>query len=272
MNGSLGVESKEGVGSTFTLIIQDVEICDYEVKKRESFEFEDIVVFDANTILVVDDVISNIESVESMLLDSGLKTISADSGGMALEILKHTKPALVLLDVRMPGIDGYEVARRIKNDKQLTHVPVIAYTASVSSKDNREKAKKFDGFLYKPVNRYELLTELIKHLPHKRIRKDNEGLIDPKDQLWAGVAEIPAELASQLEERFLPEWEEVINGMVLFKVEEFANRLVAFAQKHNFEYLFHYADEMLTYISDIKVDDLRVHLEKFPKIIEAIRK
>ena len=271
MNGSLSVESKEGAGSTFTLEIKNVATCDYAVKTREKFDFDDIVIFDADTILVVDDVISNIESVESMLMDTGLKTISADSGGMALEILKHTKPALVLLDVRMPGIDGYEVVRKIKNNRELAHVPVIAYTASVSSQENREKAKYFDGFLYKPVNRSELLTELIKYLPHKRIRKDNEGLLDPKGQLLAGVAKIPLEAGSLLEQQFLPQWHEVIDGMVLFKVEEFANRLLAFARKHDFDYLENYAKQALAYVNDIKIDDLRVHLDKFPKIIEAIK-
>lgn len=271
MNGSLSVESKEGVGCTFTLEIKNVATCDYAVKTREKFDFDDIVIFDPDTILIVDDVISNIESVESMLMDTGLKTISADNGGMALEILKHTKPALVLLDVRMPGIDGYEVVRRIKNNRDLAHVPVIAYTASVSSQDNREKAENFDGFLYKPVNRSELLTELIKHLPHKRIRKDNESLPNPQGQLLKGVAKMPLEAGSLLEQQFLPQWHEVIDGMVLFKVEEFANRLLDFAGKHDFDYLENYANQALTYVNDIKVDDLRVHLEKFPKIIEAIK-
>jgi len=81
-------------------------------------------------ILVVDDVPENIRLLEAMLLPRGYDVVSAAEGRAALELAGSAKPDLVLLDVMMPGLDGYAVCRRLREREDTAVLPVIMLTAS----------------------------------------------------------------------------------------------------------------------------------------------
>ncbi len=103
-------------------------------------------------ILIVDDEPSNLEVLRGILSDAYVLAF-ARSGEQALESVRRHRPDLVLLDVMMPGIDGYEVCRRLKADRELCHTPVIFVTAL---NDNVDEARGFDvgavDYLTKPVS------------------------------------------------------------------------------------------------------------------------
>ena len=81
------------------------------------------------TILVVDDTPANISVLLGLLNEQGHKVLVADDGASALEQLKHVRPDLILLDVMMPGLDGFEVCRRIKQLPDLAEIPILFLTA-----------------------------------------------------------------------------------------------------------------------------------------------
>ncbi|MEN6306923.1 MAG: response regulator [Anaerohalosphaeraceae bacterium] len=121
-------------------------------------------------ILVVDDNLQNLELIIAYLEDVECQTVSASSGTEALDIIACQVPDLVLLDVMMPKISGFEVCRRIKNDPKTAHIPVIMVTA-LNELADIEKAinSGTDDFLSKPVNKWELITRVktmlrLKHL------------------------------------------------------------------------------------------------------------
>ncbi len=121
-------------------------------------------------VLVVDDNLQNLELIIAYLEDVDCQTMSASSGMEALDIISNQIPDLVLLDVMMPKISGFEVCRRIKNDPQTAHIPVIMVTA-LNELADIEKAinSGTDDFLSKPVNKWELITRVktmlkLKHL------------------------------------------------------------------------------------------------------------
>ncbi|MGA2071395.1 MAG: response regulator [Sedimentisphaerales bacterium] len=121
-------------------------------------------------ILVVDDNEQNLELLQAYLEDLQCRTIPAKDGVEALEIIKKSKPDLVLLDVMMPKMSGFEVCRRIKNNPQTTDLPVIMVTALNELGDiERAIESGTDDFLSKPVNKLELITRVktmlkLKHL------------------------------------------------------------------------------------------------------------
>ncbi|NJM14271.1 MAG: response regulator [Bacteroidales bacterium] len=117
---------------------------------------------------IVDDVTTNTETIDNLLSGSGLQILAAENGEIALEILNHAPIDLVLLDIRMPGIDGYQVARLIKSNPKTMHIPVIACTASVLNADRFNEASGFSGMLFKPVRRDELFAQLSRFLPYNR--------------------------------------------------------------------------------------------------------
>jgi CheY-like chemotaxis protein len=121
-------------------------------------------------VLVVDDNLQNLELIMAYLEDVDCQTVSASSGMEALDIISSQIPDLVLLDVMMPRISGFEVCRRIKNDPKTAHIPVIMVTA-LNELADIEKAinSGTDDFLSKPVNKWELITRVktmlkLKHL------------------------------------------------------------------------------------------------------------
>src|SRR5688572_13731169 len=93
---------------------------------------------DAATILIVDDHEDNVEVLKARLESWGYRTASAMDGEAALMQAAKVRPDLVLLDVMMPQIDGYEVARRLKADDDLKYIPIIMQTALDSTEDKVE--------------------------------------------------------------------------------------------------------------------------------------
>ena len=121
-------------------------------------------------VLVVDDNLQNLELIMAYLEDIDCDILSAEGGQEALEIIENDPPDLVLLDVMMPKISGFEVCKRIKNNPNTAQIPIIMVTA-LSEMGDIERAinSGTDDFLSKPVNKWELLTRVktmlkLKHL------------------------------------------------------------------------------------------------------------
>ncbi len=114
-------------------------------------------------VLVVDDEPDNLELVVETLGFHGATLQSAQNGLIALETLKGFEPNLILLDLSMPELDGWELHRRIRADSKLAAVPVIAITAHAMVGD-RERAIEagFDGYISKPINVVTLLADIRK--------------------------------------------------------------------------------------------------------------
>jgi len=125
------------------------------------------------TVLVVDDNQQNLELLQAYLEDVDCQAVPARDGLEALEIIAEDPPDLILLDVMMPKMSGFEVCKRIKNDPKTTDIPVIMVTALNEFGDiERAIDSGTDDFLSKPVNKLELLTRIktmlkLKHLSDK---------------------------------------------------------------------------------------------------------
>lgn len=121
-------------------------------------------------VLVVDDNLQNLELITAYLEDIDCEILSAEGGQEALDIIEKDPPDLVLLDVMMPKISGFEVCKRIKNNPKTEHIPIIMVTALGEMGDiERAINSGTDDFLSKPVNKWELLTRVktmlkLKHL------------------------------------------------------------------------------------------------------------
>ena len=124
-------------------------------------------------ILVVDDNQQNLELLQVYLEDVDCRSIPASDGPEALDIISKNPPDLILLDVMMPKMSGFEVCRRVKSDPKTSDIPVIMVTALNEFGDiERAIDSGTDDFLSKPVNKLELLTRIktllkLKHLSDK---------------------------------------------------------------------------------------------------------
>ena len=112
-------------------------------------------------VLVVDDILANVKLLEARLAAEYFEVLTAYSGKEALEILARERVDVVLLDVMMPGMDGYEACRRIKSNPKTHHVPVIMVTALDQPSDRVQGLENgADDFLTKPVDDIALITRV----------------------------------------------------------------------------------------------------------------
>jgi len=122
------------------------------------------------TVLVVDDVASNLELVRRLLVKEGYNVVGASNGAAALDAVAHDAPDVVLLDVMMPGLTGFDVCRRLKQNPLTRLLPVVLLTGLQGRSDKLEGIEAgADDFLTKPFDRHELkarvqcLVELKRH-------------------------------------------------------------------------------------------------------------
>jgi two-component system cell cycle response regulator len=112
-------------------------------------------------VLVVDDILPNVKLLEAKLTSEYYEVLTATSGAEALIKVATESPDLVLLDVMMPGMDGFEVCMRIKQDPKLAHIPVVMVTALTDSEDKvRGLESGADDFLSKPINDTALMARV----------------------------------------------------------------------------------------------------------------
>ena len=146
-------------------------------------------------ILAVDDKKDNLIALSALLnaLIPGCNVISAQSGAEALEKAKTESPDTILLDIKMPGMDGYEVCNRLKYDETTKHIPVIMISAIKTESEDLVKGLETgaDAYLAKPVDEYVLIAQIKTAL---RIKKAEDHLRGQKDLLESTVLERTAEL------------------------------------------------------------------------------
>lgn len=120
----------------------------------------------AKKILVVDDEPDLLKVVTFRLRKTGYEVITATNGQNGLDLIKKEKPDLVLLDLRLPILDGDEVCRRLKADDKLKSIPVILITATSSVSKIAEKTKELgaDDYMMKPFDPEELLKKVKKFI------------------------------------------------------------------------------------------------------------
>jgi len=115
----------------------------------------------AEKILIVDDEFDTLRLVGLMLERQGYVIVAAENGQQALQVLKKEKPNLVLLDIMMPGMDGFEVARRIRADDEVSNIPIIMFTAKTQVEDKVAGLEAgADVYLTKPTQPRELFAQV----------------------------------------------------------------------------------------------------------------
>jgi DNA-binding NtrC family response regulator len=149
-------------------------------------------------ILVVDDTPANLRLLSDLLTQHGYRVRPATDGALALKSVAARTPELILLDVNMPGMDGYEVCRRLKADEKSSRIPVIFISAFG---DTRQKVTGFEAggldYITKPFEAEEVLARVRTHL---RLRHAEEALRHAHNTLEIRVQERTAELRRALEE------------------------------------------------------------------------
>jgi len=205
MGGDISVSSEFGKGSTFTFW---VEIIEGKIEEREKSSLEKVICIDKGDevyrILVVDDKRDNLQVAVSLLQLVGFETIEAINGEDAIEKFEEYKPNLILMDMRMPVMDGYEATRRIKSMENGQHTPIIALTASTFEEERGKiESLNMQGYIRKPFRESELFSTIGQVLGIKYIYENdipismNKNIMDSKT-IADDIASLPENIVTKM--------------------------------------------------------------------------
>ena len=159
MGGEIQVDSRLGKGSIFRFEIDApaVQASTVEAVTRSTTGY----LGRRRTVLVVDDLASNRAVVNGLLTPLGFEVVEAADGSEGLELAQRLRPDLILMDITMPGLDGLEVTRRLRQLQAFRDVPILALSASVSASDSVQCiAAGMNAFLPKPLDANRLLEQM----------------------------------------------------------------------------------------------------------------
>lgn len=151
----------------------------------------------ASTILLVDDNPANLTVLVEQLLAQGFQLMVAENGESALERVHYRKPDIILLDVRMPGIDGYETCRRLKAETETADIPVI-FLSALNDADDKIQGFQAGGvdFISKPMEFGEVIVRIHTQLTLRRLQQDlARANTELEQRVAARTAELEAEVA-----------------------------------------------------------------------------
>lgn len=280
MGGEIGLRSTPGKGSTFYFDLPGVEISSIHPERHDLPEDFGNVVFETATVLVVDDVPLNNLLVREHLKRMGHKVLEASNGRQAVEMARAHLPDLILMDIKMPVMDGFEATRLIKNDPSTQHIPVIAHTASVLDSSAEQFSRlRFSGFLKKPLNKQELIDELKRFVPYHGAGNhsaDSDKELDPEK--WAATAD--AKLAGGDREALIDlldgaweaEWQRLRQTMVMGDAEKLARRMQQEGDRLGLSLLSDYGSRLKQKVDNFDIEELVKILALYPDVVKALKK
>ncbi|WP_247869866.1 transporter substrate-binding domain-containing protein [Methylophaga sp. SB9B] len=266
MGGQIHLHSKSGEGSVFTIDLPGIDIAAIASDKLR----QQALAFDASRIrfepahmLIVDDVNHNRELIRQHFINSNIQTSEAENGQLAVDFVKNNTLDLVLMDIRMPVMDGYEAAKQIKLIKP--DLPIIALTASVM-KDayEQDKLQHFDAYLRKPVLRNELFHALSVFLGYQTIeiqatkvvqedwsQLDKQQLLSIFNHFQTDIDEI---------------WQKASQSNSMTDIKSFAHAIAKLATEYQIDTLDRYASQLLERIDAFDIEGMKILLKQFASL------
>jgi CheY-like chemotaxis protein len=278
MHGVITVESEPGKGSTFGFVFPKVAITELAESDAVATDGQgDFNQFAPATILVADDVALNRELVAGYFEGTALRLITATNGLEALAQAEKHRPDVILMDMRMPELDGHETTKRLKENPALKHIPVIAVTASSFREEEARARKICDGFIRKPFNRAELIAELKRFLKLVLAQPAEwaatgmpNSEVVPAGPVPPEVAVRRPELLARLHAEQRSAWPRLSQTMAIGEIEDFAAKLKGLAEEGHWPELRVYAGTLERQAQDFDLDRLPQTLGRFPEVVQAL--
>jgi signal transduction histidine kinase/CheY-like chemotaxis protein len=277
MGGSLTVNSEVGQGTVFHLRFANVPVSGRlpvgdHAAPGGAVDFND---FAPATLLVVDDNPTNRAYMAGIFEKTHHHVHFANNGREALASLGQAKPDVVLLDIRMPVMDGRTTLAEIRKQASLASLPVIAVTASSKAGEEVELRRQFSGYIRKPFSRQTLFVALAQFLqrtsPGNGVEQPNLGQTLKRISLPSpDQAAQWQKLALELRRREAAEWPALRDSLAVNETQAFAHNLFTLGQAAYCAPLATYAAALSTYADAYAISQMERHLAAFPKLVESI--
>ena len=277
MGGTLAVESQVGQGTEFHLRFPHVLVSGRlpvgdHAEPSGAVDFNDLA---PATLLVVDDNPTNRALMAGIFEKTHHQVLFASNGQEALACVEQARPDVVLLDLRMPVMDGRTALAEIRKQASFASLPVIAVTASSKTSDETELQRQFSGFIRKPFSRHTLFLALAQFLQPATRETALEVPFSPEtakalapptpDQVAAWE-----ELGVELRRREAADWPALRESLAVNETRAFAHKLFTLGEQAHCGPLAAYAAALTTFADTYAISQMERHLAAFPKLVAFV--
>ena len=271
MGGAITVQSEENKGSRFQIVIPNVSVVPAAVEPEAlPSAVSDDIVFDSACILVVDDLTLNRSLIKEYLTQTPLTVIEAENGEDAVRMAKQHQPDLILMDIRMPVLDGIAAMKQIGRDEATRSIAVVALTASAMEEERDSlMAMGFAGFLDKPVTEEALLRELKRFIGHaaRRLEPQEASTSD----LTPARFDLLPQILERLENEFMQRWTATRQNLFFDEIDDFARRVSALGDAHSLAILSRYGTDLSAHVKAFDVEQVNSALSLYPQIVAQLK-
>jgi PAS domain S-box-containing protein len=270
MGGTVQLQSELGKGSTFRFIFPDISCAASPCNPSAQPElYCNLNQFPTMTILVVDDVPSNRNLIQGYFAGTKHALLMAKDGIEAINMSQHYHLDLILLDLRMPNLDGYKTALFLKNNPQTQSIPIIIVTAAFEQE--QQVSSLCQGFLRKPVTRYELVSQF-KNLFPQDSALSNDKITDVPSTSPSSNSETIKNLPELLEKLRQEEtqWQFLRQSLITRDIRKFIQRLQEWGTEHQCSLLLEYSQTLQTALETFEIEHLYKAIDEFPQIKQTL--
>ena len=274
MGGTIYVDSEKGKGSRFVVTIPNVSITEscesYLPEKPDEFDYSRID-FAPATVLVVDDLEMNRILVREYFKSTKINIEEAASGKEAVKYVAYNKPNLIIMDLVMPGSDGYIAAKNIKSNLDNSQIPIIALASSASKTDEEKvQSSGFSGILKKPLSKQSVFRELIKHLDYETVSDDVTVGISSQGGESIMPIEKKKEVSALLHGEMMELCSKMRKTLLVGSIKDFATRLRRIAEENELHILGKYSENLFNSCEKLDIIKIIDSLDKYESIVNAV--
>jgi len=277
MGGTVLLQSQLKRGSIFTFVFPEISVVTKPISlKLNSYQDRNLNQFKPSTILAVDDVASNQELIQGYFADSHHLLFLASDGKQAIQMAKVHQPDLIFLDLRMPDMNGHEVAQVLKQDEKTRQIPIIILTASCHNQEEVEVKSLDQGFLRKPISLPQLVAEMKQYLPQADPENSTQLLPEkPTQEIVAPPQLIPGtlngqELLFKLQQEEEQVWNSLRKTLKTRELQHFVQRLSTWGQQYQYQPLLNYVETLESQLEAFDWDHIPETVESFPNIRKTL--
>ncbi len=274
MGGEISVDSEVGRGSTFKIFLPGVRtaVTGFEPSSGGAVEEKPLPAsMEKGTVLIADDIKSNRDLIKVYLKQYGFNFIEAENGEEAVELARRRLPRVILMDLRMPVLDGYGAMALLKEEGPASRIPIIAFTAS-DRKDEKQRALEagFSGFIRNPIVKSQLVSELLRVFPADT-GAGEAGPMNPAapPRVPERMNNIPM-LAAVLKDEGAAAWKALSRTFIIDDIEAFSVRMIELGDTYGVESVSAWGNRLLNQGRAMDMDKLPITLGSFPHLIEQV--
>ncbi len=278
MGGRISLISQEGIGSEFMVTLNNVELSEYDQDNQKQSIRKEIsrnIEFPEATILIADDIDNNRQLVIEMFRETNLHFLEAVDGEEAVKLVNEHLPDLVIMDIKMPKLDGNEATAILKKNPQTKNIPIIALTASaLKSEVVKYLEYGFNEVLVKPIDT-DLLINFIHHYLknspkfsdyYKNIQSPelNPGQNKEQGSIYANLKnKLTDEEVQFITSNFSEIAKKLNKNLMLSEIKQFNSSLTDYANEINNE-------DLIKISKDLSEATMKFQLEKIKSLLKVI--